>query len=268
MKKTNIFKTLVLGAAFCFAGFTANAQFEFGLSLTGGLATGAMKTEIPVSAGGIMGNSQGLMGTQYIMNNSSNMLGFAFRFGYRIPINNSEYGEVLPYVEINGFWNRPNKALRTQFDEANNTYPQYINVPLYIGAQYRYPVTDIIKPYAEFGIGYDLLFISSEYGKAQGAGDDYRYNAKGALSGNVGVGCFFSDWVSVGIYYYGFGSHKIMLKESSEIDALPLSDLDDRLAQYGHVNPTTLKVEYNPKPVTRDYGTVALRLNFHFGPRK
>lgn len=267
MKKTNIFKTLVLGAAFCFASFTANAQFEFGLSLTGGISTGDMKTKIPVS-GALMGNSQGLMGTQYIMNSSSDMLGFAFRFGYRIPINNSEYGEVLPYVEVNGFWNRPNKDLRKQFDEANNTYPQYINVPLYIGAQYRYPVTDIIKPYAEFGIGYDLLFISSEYGKALNAGDDYRYNAKGALSGNVGVGCFFSDWVSVGIYYYGFGSHKIMLKENSEIDGLPLSDLDDRLAQYGHVNLTTLKVEYNPKPVTRDYGTVALRLNFHFGPRK
>lgn len=254
MKKTNIFKTLVLGAAFCFAGFTANAQFEFGLSLTGGLATGAMKTEIPVSAGGIMGNSQGLMGTQYIMNNSSNMLGFAFRFGYRIPINNSEYGEVLPYVEINGFWNRPNKALRTQYDEASNnrTYPHYINVPLYIGAQYRYPVTDIIKPYAEFGIGYDLLFISSEYGKP---GDDYRYDPKGALSGNVGVGCFFSDWVSLGVYYYGFGSHKIKLKDSSVIDPLPLSDVLDRNAQLS-------------KPVTRDYGTVALRLNFHFGPRK
>lgn len=260
MKKTNIFKTLVLGAAFCFATFTANAQFEFGLSLTGGLATGDMKTAIPVSASGVMGNSQGLMGTQYIMNNSSDMLGFAFRFGYRIPINNSEYGEVMPYVEANGFWNRPNKDLRKQFDEANNTYPQYINVPLYIGAQYRYPVTDIIKPYAEFGIGYDLLFISSEYGKP---GDDYRYNPKGALSGNVGVGCFFSDWVSVGVYYYGFGSHKIMLKENSVIDPLPLSDYAARAEQY-YKNTLT----YNPKPVTRDYGTVALRLNFHFGPHK
>lgn len=263
MKKTNIFKTLLLGAAFCFASFSANAQFEFGLSLTGGIATGDMKAKIPAS-GSVMGNSQGLMGTQYIMNSSSNMLGFAFRFGYRIPINNSEYGEVLPYVEVNGFWNRPNKDMRKQYDEANNTYPHYINVPLYIGAQYRYPVTDIIKPYAEFGIGYDLLFISSEYGKP---GDDYRYKSKGALSGNVGVGCFFSDWVSVGIYYYGFGSHKIMLKENSEIDGLPLSDLDDRLAQYGYFDILKGNV-YDPKPVTRDYGTVALRLNFHFGPRK
>ena len=80
MKKTNIFKTLLLGAAFCFASFSANAQFEFGLSLTGGIATGDMKAKIP-STGSVMGNSQGLMGTQYIMNSSSNMLGFAFRFG-------------------------------------------------------------------------------------------------------------------------------------------------------------------------------------------
>ena len=57
MKKTNIFKTLVLGAAFCFASFTANAQFEFGLSLTGGISTGDMKTKIPVS-GALMGNSR------------------------------------------------------------------------------------------------------------------------------------------------------------------------------------------------------------------
>ena len=252
MKKTNIFKSLLLGAVFTFASFTANAQFEFGLSLTGGLVTGDMATKLNQGANGIYGNSQGLMGTQYIMNGSSAMLGFAFRFGYRIPINNSEYGEVLPYVEINGFWNRPKKDVRQQYDEADNDYPHYINAPIYIGAQYRYPVNDIIKPYAEFGIGYDLLFISSEYGKV---GDDYRYNPKGALSGDVGVGCFFSDWVSVGVYYYGFGSHKIKLKDTSAIDLLPPSDYIDRHAQLD-------------KPVTRDFGAVALRLNFHFGPRK
>lgn len=261
MKKTNIFKTLVIGAAFCFAGLTANAQFEFGLTLTGGLATGALTTDIP-QTGTLMGNSQGLMGTNYIMNSSSALLGFAFRFGYRIPIYNGEYGEVLPYVELNGFWNRPKKSVRTQYDEADNTFPHYINVPIYVGAQYRYPVTDIIKPYAEFGIGYDMLFITSEYGTP---GDDYRYNSKGALSGNVGVGCFFSDWVSVGIYYYGFGSHKIKLRDSSVIDPLPISDLAERRSQY---YGDGVSLQYNPKPVTRDYGTVALRLNFHFGPRK
>lgn len=264
MKKTNIFKTLIIGAALCFAGHSANAQFEFGLSLNGGLVTGAMTKDLPQS-GTVMGNSQGLMGTNYIMGNSSAMLGFAFRFGYRIPINNSEYGEVLPYVEINGFWNRPKKSVRTQYDEADNTYPHYINVPLYIGAQYRYPVTDIIKPYAEFGIGYNLLFISSEYGNTKNAGDDYRYNSKGALSGNVGIGCFFSDWVSVGIYYYGLGAHKIKLKDNSKIDLLPASDLADRWSQYYGDGIST---QYNPKPVTRDYGTVALRLNFHFGPHR
>ena len=257
MKKTNIFKTLLLGAAFCFAGFTANAQFEFGLSLTGGLVTGSMSKDLPKSDAGIYGNAQGLMGTQYITNQSSAMLGFAFRFGYRIPINNSEYGEVLPYVEVNGFWNRPKKSVRQQYDNGDNTYPQYINVPIYIGAQYRYPITDIIKPYAEFGIGYDLFFISSEYGKS---GDDYRYNSKGALSGNVGLGCFFSDYVSVGIYYYGFGDHKIKLKDNSKIDPLPaLGETVEQLADR--------KNQIN-SPVNRDFGAVALRLNFHFGPRK
>ena len=194
-----------------------------------------------------------MMGTQYIMNSSSDMLGFAFRFGYRIPINNSEYGEVMPYIEANGFWNRPNKDVRKQYDVKDRTYPQYINVPLYIGAQYRYPVTDIIKPYAEFGIGYDLLFVSGEHAKPLYS---YRYTAKGALSGNVGVGCFFSDWVSVGVYYYGFGSHKIKLKDTSIYNGIEVSKyLDPIKSQF-------------VTPVTRDFGTVALRLNFHFGPHK
>lgn len=257
MKKTNIFKTLIIGAAFCFAGLTANAQFEFGLSLTGGIPTGAMGKALPQSATGVYGNAQGLMGTQYLMNSSSMLLGGAFRFGYRIAIYNGEYGEVLPYAELNFLWNRPKKAVREQYDKNDDSYPHYINLPIYIGAQYRYPVTDIIKPYAEFGIGYDALLVTNEIGKNT---DDYRYKTNGSISGNVGVGCFFSDWVSVGIYYYGFGLHKVKLKDNSIVSPAvwPCETAQQHAERLAQVTD----------PNTRDYGTVALRLNFHFAARK
>ena len=264
MKKTNIFKTLVLGAAFCFAGITANAQFEFGLSLTGGLSTGDMAKDMVThtyhDGSVVYGNAHALMGKQYVTNDASGMLGFAFRFGYRIPINNSEYGEVLPYVEINGFWNRPSKKIREQYDNtADYKYPQYINAPIFVGAQYRYPITDIIKPYVEFGIGYDVFLISNEFGA--GVYDDYKYKVKGGLAGNVGLGCFFSDWVSVGVYYYGLGTHKVSYKESSSVSTDPL------LPAVINESSDEFKIRTSNNPVTHSFGTVALRLNFHFGPR-
>lgn len=264
MKKTNIFKTLLIGGALCFAQFTANAQFEFGLSLDGGIVTGDMAQKVPITTnplydgGSAYGNSQGLLGRQYVLNGSSAILGFAFRFGYRIPINNSEYGEVLPYVEINGMWNRPNKNIRNQYNTYGtdgNAFSNYINIPLYVGAQYRYPVTDIIKPYVEFGIGYNMLLITTEKGdKSAVLGypkglDTYKYkNPMGSISGNVGVGCFFSDYVSVGVYYYGLGSSIAVNFDS-----------DSKVTDTWEVT--------NNHAATRTYGTVAFRLNFHFGPR-
>ncbi|MBQ6047556.1 MAG: hypothetical protein IJL38_08070 [Bacteroidales bacterium] len=265
MKKTNIFRTLALAAALFVCSYSANAQFEFGISFAGGLTTGDMSAKVPTHTDLLgntyYGNAHSLLGKQYITNGSSPLLGFAFRFGYRIPINNSEYGEIEPYVELGGFWNRPNKDIREQYDNrADFKYPHYINAPIYIGAQYRYPVTDIIKPYAEFGIGYDLLFISNEFGA--GALDDYKYNAKGALSGNVGVGCFFSDYVSLGVYYYGLGNHKISLKETSKVSTDPLV----AVAQAESAEEFSTRTSNNP--VTHNFGTVALRLNFHFGPHE
>lgn len=247
MKKTNIFKTLIIGAAFCFAGLTANAQFEFGLSLSGGIPTGDLGKKVEKNAAGLYGNSHGLMGKEYITQGSSASIGFNFRFGYRIPINNSEYGEVLPFVEFGGQFNFLKKDIKEQYTTRGDTYPRYINIPMYIGAQYRYPVTDVIKPYVEFGIGYNMLLITVEKNKA---GDVYHYkNPSGAFSGNVGLGCFFSDYVSVGVYYYGLGTHAIKFTNDN--------------------NTVTDPIELaNTNAKTHTLGTVAFRLNFHFGMRR
>lgn len=268
MKKANIFKTLAVAALFLFSGFTANAQFEFSLYFVGGLPTGDLNTKVPQDANGVYGNYMGMLGKSYVMNESTALLGAGFRFGYHIGINNSEYGEIAPFVEFAGLWNRPKSGIRDQFDIAQNDYPHYINIPIYIGAQYRYPVTDIIKPFAEFGIGYDLLFITSEYGKDPSGlikRDDYQYSTSGSFSWQLGLGCYFSNYVSVGLYYYGLGSHKIDYKnfKVDELTGIINNDGDGT-----HIyNRLALNEDLNTNAI-RKYGMFALRLNFHFGASK
>lgn len=299
MKKTHIFRTLALAAALFVCSYSANAQFEFSLFFAGGLPQGKdITAKLPQAANGTYGNYMGMMGKQYIMNQSTPFLGGGFRFGYRIAINNSEAGEILPFVEVQGLWNRPASDIRKQYKQNNDDYSNYINAPLYIGAQYRYPVTDIIKPYAEFGLGYDLLFITSEYGKDNGESlrygskrDDYCYKTEGAFSWQLGAGCFFSDYVSVGLYYYGLGTHSINYKNLGEtynnsnetlynpydenagtrIYALDNSSIHALVADptdIGSDGTTSTGVASLGKAVTRSYGMFALRLNFHFGPSR
>ena len=150
------------------------------------------------------------------------------------------FGELMPFAEGGFLWNNSKKSVRLTYDDNRAKYPAYFNIPLYIGFKYRYDINDIIRPFAEVGIGYDILFITRSYGV-----DDrwYKFKPSGALAWEAGLGTYLGQNVSLGLYYQGLGSHRIEYTKTS-------TDRNDGSVP-DYVSRRTL-------------GELTLRLGFHF----
>lgn len=149
------------------------------------------------------------------------------------------FGELMPFVDAGLLWNASNSTVREAYDDNQAKAPVYFNMPLMLGFKYRYDVSDIIRPFAEVGIGYDVLFITKSYGI-----DDrwYRFKPSGAVCWEMGAGTYLGKFVSVGLYYLGLGSHRIEYTAKST----------------GRADGSTLPTE------RRSIGELALRIGFHF----
>lgn len=230
MKKNNIFKTLAIAAAMIFAAQSANAQLEQSVYLNAGMPMGQFHQKLNVTP------MPKTFGKENIAKETTIGFGLGYRAGYVFDIG---YGEVTPFLSADLFWNQTSGNYRDQSATLGYKIPNYINIPVLLGVNYRYGITDIITCFGEFGIGYDAFFITPE-GK-KGDSDPYaKYKTGGALAWQVGVGSYFGRHFSVGIHYYGLGKHTINYKKQQNIVVL---DSTNEL---------------------RNLGELALRIGFHF----
>lgn len=233
MKKNNSIKKLAAILLLATFATASHAQLTHSFYLNGTLPTGQFNDKIHINDALLP------MGREQIGQNANVGLGATYRIGYRFDIG---YGEVTPFAEGSFFWNRIKGSSRDIYDDNRCTDPHYFNIPISIGINYRYPVTNLITPYAEIAMGYDFFSISAEGWKDKTGLAYYRYNAGNSLCWQIGAGTHLGDYVSVGLTYYGLGKHMIdyNIKHSQGLPADP--------------NATT---EH------RRIGLVALRIGFH-----
>ena len=255
MRKSSTIKFLCIAVAFVFSGFAANAQLthlEQSVFLNFNLPGSEFNDDLQ---NGLLLSGQDIPLTRY---NVGKGAGFGFGFGYRISYRfDVGFGEVSPYIHADLMWNRSNSDIRDKFLDIDGKAPHYINLPLYVGINYRYQLTDIFTPFAEFGLGPDFLFITKEKGTVtwtddagakQGYEFNFKYKTTTSLAWQVGLGCYFGQHVSASLHYSGYGKHPIKLKKGeTEQNSLMI--------------PTFAT---DAKTQNRSLGLFSLRIGFHF----
>lgn len=237
MKKHNTIKTLCLAALLLTGGIKASAQLEQSIFLNGNLPMGQMRQQTTTP----------IMGKEAIGSNATLGLGLGYRVSYHFDVG---FGEIAPYFNVDLLWNQIHGDLRDSNIRAGMQSSQYVNLPLFLGINYRYELTDIFKPFAEFGIGYDFLFITAEGKKDDASMPYYKYNVRNALAWQIGLGCYFGSHVSASLHYYGLGKHYVTYNtDKSNIPAI--------------TDATEVPANLN-KPTSVSVGQLMLSVGFHF----
>lgn len=245
MNKTIKFKALAIFTAFILGGFCAKAQLENleqSLFLNLNCPTAQFNDKLIGIYPPMLKNRVG----------SGAMVGFGmgYRASYHFDIG---YGEVSPYISADFQWNALKGEYRDDFTQAKCTAPNYFNIPVYMGVNYRYQLTDIFTPFVEFGLGADMLLITKET-----AGPTYndlklKYKPTTNFAWQVGAGCYFGPHVSASLHYQGYGKHVIDYS----------SNTADNLSDPAYLGTVTTTTEINDV-VQRNIGMLSLRIGFHF----
>lgn len=168
-----------------------------------------------------------------------------FGLGYRVNYHfNVGVGQVAPFLGFDFLWNTLGGGWSDKYSDVYMSTPTYFNVPILFGVSYIYDQLPIqsIRVFGEFGLGTDFLWITSEgKGKVED-GQRFYYSGSFAFAFSLGVGAYFGEHVSAGIYYYGLGNHEVDYTKATE--------------------------KYHPMTgiarQRRSVGEVMLRIGFHF----
>lgn len=98
--------------------------------------------------------------------------------------------------------------LEDDWDGEDITFPKYINIPFLAGLNYQIPVSEKLAFFGEGSLGFNILKIT----KIKTEADSYEYSEKFSpsvkFSYTLGGGMWIQDKYSIGLNYYGLGSHK------------------------------------------------------------
>lgn len=226
MKKNNKIKSLLLGVAFIAFSSASYAQLESGIYFNMAIPTGGFAEDVSAYPFG-----QANIGKDAVFG-----IGGTYRIGYDFDI---QVGHIQPFAEASFLWNRVSGDTRDFYDAPapgiEGKAPGYFNIPIMLGINYKYPLSELLQPYGEFGIGTDLFFVSKE----QIGNQNYKYSTTANLCWQIGAGVIVGQYFSAGITYLNMGEHKMKYTSSSNV--LPL--------------------DY---PSKRSLGAIMIRLGFHF----
>jgi hypothetical protein len=243
MKK--VVKVLCLTVLLAGFGTMANAQFRQSVYLNGNIptsdfgsdASATLQYPLPTAY-----NTGVPLTCEQIGKDASVGFGLGYRVSYRFDVGT---GLVAPFLNADFIWNTITSKWGDKYSEAYFSTPTYFNIPIMGGVTYIYdelPWNDI-SAYGEFGIGTDILIITSE-------GDNnfkLSYKPTTAFAWQIGVGAIFGEHVSAGIHYYGMGTHNIDYTSST---------LKDNTYASTQMN--------NISRQRRSIGSLMLRIGFHF----
>ena len=240
MKK--VVKVMTLAALMVGMSYGAQAQFRQSIFLNLNAPVGGWSADVT--------SNHGLPLTYTEMGKDASAgFGIGYRASYRFDVG---VGMVAPFAQADFFWNTISGDLSDAYTQARaKATPTYFNIPIQVGITYLYDeLWSNITPYGEFGLGTDLMMITSE-GPFTILGNDimkYGYKTNAAFAFSIGLGAFFGDHVSAGLYYYGMGKHTIEYNN----------------ATYKDLNPIEKAAYDNGEVQTRTVGSLALRIGFHF----
>lgn len=241
-------KVLCLTAMIMGVGTVAQAQFRQSIFLNGNIPTGDFASDASNGPTLITAYNSGVRLTyEQVGKDATVGFGLGYRASYRFDIG---YGLVAPFANIDFMWNTISGKWSDKYLDAKFSSPTYFNIPLLAGVSYIYDDLpwDDISAYGEFGVGTDLLWITSE-----GADDfNFAYKATFAFAWMIGAGAYFGEHVSAGLYYYGLGKHTIDYTQGT---------LDDNMAASAQV---TANEAAGMGRQQRSVGSVMLRIGFHF----
>ena len=201
VKKKGI-KTLCAIVVMAFCGFNAQAQLshlETSFYMGGNLPVGEFAADVQ--------NEQVPMTKENIGSDAMIGVSFGARLSYNFDIG---FGELSPLLHIDFKWNTMRGAHRDAFSTLSCKSSSSFNIPVFVGLNYRYPVTEIVKPFVEFGIGPDILFTSKEGGGKYSNGvaiPTLRYKPSTAFAWQIGGGTFLGEYVSFSLHYTWLGKH-------------------------------------------------------------
>lgn len=239
-------KTLCLATLMVGLAFGANAQFRQSVFLNGNLPTG--------NFGQSVSDNHTTVPLTYEEVGKAAAFGFGlgYRASYRFDVG---VGMVAPFLQVDVLWNTISNTWNDKYLNDNLTAPTYFNFPLMAGVSYLYDqLWNDITPYGEFGVGADMLWITSE-GKPASQNNGtlyYAYNPSFAMSWMLGAGAYFGRHVSVGVYYYGLGKHAIDYTSAT---------LSHNSVAQGQLETNN---QLNHGRETRTVGSLAIRIGFHF----
>lgn len=228
MRKNNKFKSLVLGIALFAFSSAAYAQLESGIYFNMVIPTGGFAEDVSAIPFG-----QSEIGKDAVFG-----IGGTYRIGYDFDI---QVGHIQPFAEVSLLWNRVSSSTRDVYDKpaVDGKAPNYFNFPLMLGINYKYPLSELLQPYGEFGIGTDLFIVSKESLKDPILGEvNLKYGATANLCWQIGAGVIVGQYFSAGLTYMNLGKHKMEYTSSS-------NKLGDSYSK-------------------RTLGAIMLRLGFHF----
>ena len=209
MKK--IVTALCLGAMLFGMGTAAQAQLRQSVYINGNIPTGDFGSNAENGPALIAAYNTGVPLTyEQIGKDATLGFGFGYRASYRFDVG---VGLVAPYANVDFLWNTISSKWSEKYSDAYMSSPTYFNIPLMVGVTYIYdemPWNDI-SLFGEFGIGTDLLWITSEGSSDMPGGVYYKFSYKStfAFAWQLGVGAFFGEHVSAGLHYYGLGTHNV-----------------------------------------------------------
>lgn len=215
-----------------------------------------------------------------------------YNFGTKVRYSISQVNGLGIIGSLDLFYNGLNKEVKEYFEEyydeaypiedkyynvkKSSNYPNIINIPLMLGANYKYDLNDNISVWAECALGINYRIITSHkykmsykwdyeshyYGNASFTHsvtrkDSYDFKNAFTFSRQIGLGAMLNERYSLGLHFYNLGG-----KSKNVISEYEWIKTDHNSYNGGHTN--TQDEEADITGGKFNASMLVLRLGIHF----
>ena len=249
MKKSILVKLTMIAMLFAFGINCATAQTKF--SVHAGLAS-------PL---GSFADSRAANNQMAWLNRTDRAgAGMGFNLGMKMhfPIQSIKGLSVVATADF--FYNGPNSDVKDwrddvvddmltneNLDDFTVTLPKYINVPIMVGANYKYRVSKTAQLWGEGTLGLNIgkitaLSINAVDGNSEG-NLKRSYTSNTSFAFQIGAGVILSKKFSIGVHYYALGGQKVEGKWAEEEIFGGTVDTEDGKFTFRTINPSIVAIK-------------------------
>ena len=155
--------------------------------------------------------------------------GIGFTAGMKLKFNTKVKGLGV-ILTLDGIYNGLNSDIKEMLGESYDDHydsdditlrtSKYINVPLMVGANYTYNISEKIGIYGEAGLGANFRYITNLSFEIEDYGDEYtetiKYDPAFSFAFQVGAGIEINERIAIGVNYCNLGNGKVAGKVKYE----------------------------------------------------